>query len=107
MQVCGSVRRVNHERNYGSFSTTPPLPYATDGVAVREAHPEHEGPAHGTRLPWIRGRSAEWDIESSAVLRCYMPSVVGVEGILFGDRFDDRVQEMAWSASVVGVACEQ
>ena len=39
--------------------------------AIGEAHPEHDGPAHGTRVLQIRVRSVEWDILSTAVLTCY------------------------------------
>ena len=41
----------------------------------------------------------------------YMRSVVDVEDMVFGDRFDDRVQKVAWPNSVVrlefGVVFEQ
>ena len=42
-----------------------------DVVAVGEAHPEHDGPAHGTRVPRIRVRSVVRDIFPTAVLTCY------------------------------------
>ena len=38
---------------------------------------------------------------STAVLTCYLRSVVDVEGIVFGDRFDNRVQDVARPDSVV------
>ena len=45
------------------------------------------------------------------VLTCYMRSVGDVEEIVFGDRFGDRVQDVAWPDSVVclglSVAFEQ
>ena len=45
-------------------------------LAAGEAHPEHHGPVHGTRVPWIWVRSVGWDILSTAVLTCYMRAFV-------------------------------
>ena len=65
VQLCEGCRA----RNWSFVLDNPPplLPM----VAVGEAHPEHDGPAHGTRVPRIRVRSVEWDILSTAVLTCY------------------------------------
>ena len=60
--VCSSAKVTARETDR-SCSTTPPslLPM----VAVGEAHPEHDGAAHGTRVPLIRVRSVERDLPST------------------------------------------
>ena len=68
LQVCATVRRLPREKLVVLDNTPPPLPM----VAAGEAHPEHHGPAHGTRVPRILLRSVEWDILSTAVLTFYM-----------------------------------
>ena len=68
LQACAAVRRLPREKLVVRARHHPPL---LPIVAVGEAHPEHDGPAHGTRVPRIRVRSVEWDILSTAVLTCY------------------------------------
>ena len=64
LQACAAVRRLPREELVVRARHHPPL---LPIVAVGEAHPEHDGPAHGTRVPRIRVRSVEWDILSTAV----------------------------------------
>ena len=64
LQACAAVRRLPREELVVRARHPPPL---LPIVAVGEAHPEHDGPAHGTRVPRIRVRSVEWDILSTAV----------------------------------------
>ena len=40
---------------------------------------------------------------ATSVLTFYLRSVGDVEDLVFGDRFDDKVQNVAWSDSVVCV----
>ena len=68
LQVCATISRLPREKLVVLDNTPPLLPM----VAAGEAHPEHHGPAHGTRVPRIRVRSVEWDILSTAVLTCDM-----------------------------------
>ena len=68
LQVCEIVRRLPWEKLVVLDNTPPVPPMETAG----EAHPEHHGPAHGTRLTRIRMRSVEWDILSTAVFSRYM-----------------------------------
>ena len=87
VQLCAAVRRLLREKLVVIYN----IPHLLPVVVVEEAHPEHDGPAHGTRVPQIGVRSVEWGIMSTAVLTCYMRSVGGVEDMVFGCRFDDRV----------------
>ena len=64
LQACAAVPRLPREKPVVRARQPPLLPM----VAVGEAHPEHDGPAHGIRVPRIRVRSVEWDILATAVL---------------------------------------
>ena len=66
--VCSCAKVAARETGRSCSTTPPPL---LPMVAVGEAHPEHDGPAHGIRVPRIRVRSVEWDILATAVLTCY------------------------------------
>ena len=68
LQARATVRRLPWEKPVVLDNTPPLLPM----VAAGEAHPEHHGPAHGTRVPRIGVRSVEWDILPTAVLTCYV-----------------------------------
>ena len=65
VQLCEGCRARNW--SFVLDDTPPRLPM----VAVGEVHPEHNGSAHGTRLPRIPERNVEWDILSTVFLTCY------------------------------------
>ena len=98
LQVCAAVRSLPRA-NLFVLDNTPPslLPIAVAG----EALPDNNGLAHGTRVPRIRVLSVKWDLLSTAVLTRYMPALADVEEMVFSERFDDRVQAVAWPDSVV------
>ena len=52
---CAAVRRLPRDKLVVLNNT----PHLLPKVPVGEAHPEHDGPAHGTRVPRIRVRSVE------------------------------------------------
>lgn len=65
-----------------------------------EAHPDINGLAHATHVQGIRVLSVTWDLMSSVVLTSYKRSFIGVDDMVFGGRFGDSVQVIAWSDSV-------
>lgn len=55
-------------------------------------------------VPRIRALSVKWNLLSNVILTRYryMPALTSVEdNMVFGERFDDRVQTVAWLDSVV------
>ena len=52
---CADIRRLPREKLVMLYS----IPHLLPMVVVDEAHPEHDGPALGTRVPRIRVRSVE------------------------------------------------
>ena len=107
MQLCAGVRRLLRDKLPVLYSTPHLLPM----VSVGEASPEHNDPAHGTRVPLIRVRSIQWAIMPTAVSICYMISVGDVEDVMFGDRCDFSAQDVTCPHSAVclkfSVAFEQ
>lgn len=62
-------------------------------VAAGKAIPDHNGLAHGTRVPRIRTLSAKW-VLSTVILTRHMPVLTGFEEMAFCQRFDDGVHIM-------------
>ena len=63
LQACAAVPRLPGEKLVVRARQHPPL--LLPMVAVGEALPEHDGVAHGTRVPQIRVRSVERDLPST------------------------------------------
>ena len=91
-----AVQRLPREELVAYVNNTPPTLMGAGG----EALPVIDGLARATRVPGIRVLGVKWDVLSSAVLTRCMRSLIGIEDMVFRERFDDSVQVVAWPDSV-------
>lgn len=98
LQVCVAVRRLPRAK-LCVFDGNPPLPpiMVIDG----EALPDNDGLANETCVPRICVLGVKWDLQSTMVLTRCIPTLPGIEDMVFREGFDDRVLANVWPDPVI------